>query len=87
MGHAIHHWKAMSLQNPNMVEFKCVTRVNSAQFTFKELQLYLSLNYIRNDILYEIFEKLKMELEQHDMLTTGTKFHEDWPKTVEVRAN
>ena len=36
MGRAIHRWKAIILLNPNMVEFKCVTRVNSAQFTFKE---------------------------------------------------
>ena len=34
--HAIHHWKAESLLNSNMVEFKCVTRVNFSQYSFKE---------------------------------------------------
>ena len=70
MGRAIHRRKAMSLLNPNMVEFTCVTLVNCAQFTFNFdvvnymficifNKYYLLLNYIRNDILYAIFEKVK----------------------------
>ena len=29
MGHAIHRWKALTLLNPTMSEFTCVTLVNS----------------------------------------------------------
>ena len=39
MGHAIHRWKALTLLNPTMPEFKCVTRVNFELYTFKESKL------------------------------------------------